>query len=85
MVGVDVAEDTAEWSHLVSLPQASEVRVTPLDVEAIRSHFFFPERGRIVTNNAASTQPPRELVQLYQTSRRVMRTYIVASPTHRRR
>jgi len=66
MVGVDVAEDTAEWSHLVSLPQASDVRVTPLDVEAIRSHFFFPERGRIVTNNAASTQPPRELVQLYQ-------------------
>ena len=38
----------------------------PLDVDAIRSHFFFPERGRIVTNNAASTQPPRELVQLYQ-------------------
>ena len=32
MVGVDVAEDTAEWNHLVSLPQASDVRVTPLDV-----------------------------------------------------
>ena len=66
MVGVEVAEGTAEWSHLVSLPQAGDVTVTPLDVESIRSHFFFPERGRIVTNNAASTQPPRELVQLYQ-------------------
>jgi cysteine desulfurase / selenocysteine lyase len=38
----------------------------PLDVQAIRNHFTFPELGRIVTNNAASTQPPRELVALYQ-------------------
>jgi selenocysteine lyase/cysteine desulfurase len=38
----------------------------PLDVRAIRSHFTFPEAGRIVTNNAASTQPPRELVDLYR-------------------
>jgi cysteine desulfurase / selenocysteine lyase len=37
-----------------------------LDVRAIRSHFAFPEAGRIVTNNAASTQPPRELVDLYR-------------------
>jgi cysteine desulfurase / selenocysteine lyase len=37
-----------------------------LDVQAIRSHFAFPERGRLVTNNAASTQPPRELLALYQ-------------------
>jgi len=37
-----------------------------LDVRAIRSHFTFPEAGRIVTNNAASTQPPRELVALYR-------------------
>jgi cysteine desulfurase/selenocysteine lyase len=36
-----------------------------LDVEAIRSHFDFPRTGRIVTNNAASTQPPRELLQLH--------------------
>ena len=36
-----------------------------LDVEAIRRHFVFPESGRIVTNNAASTQPPMELVNLY--------------------
>ena len=38
----------------------------PLDVSAIRSHFTFPQAGRIVTNNAASTQPPRELVDLYR-------------------
>jgi len=37
-----------------------------LDVEAIREHFLFPDTGRIVTNNAASTQPPRELVALYE-------------------
>ncbi len=35
-----------------------------LDVEAVRSHFLFPQVGRIVTNNAASTQPPRELLAL---------------------
>ena len=38
----------------------------PLDVEAVRGHFTFPELSRIVTNNAASTQPPRELVALYR-------------------
>jgi cysteine desulfurase/selenocysteine lyase len=38
----------------------------PVDVQAIRRHFAFPELGRIVTNNAASTQPPRELLELYQ-------------------
>jgi cysteine desulfurase/selenocysteine lyase len=37
-----------------------------LDVPAIREHFSFPAAGRIVTNNAASTQPPRELVRLYR-------------------
>jgi cysteine desulfurase / selenocysteine lyase len=37
----------------------------PLDVTAVRRHFSFPELGRIVTNNAASTQPPRELTALY--------------------
>jgi cysteine desulfurase / selenocysteine lyase len=35
-----------------------------LDVPAIRRHFTFPARGRVVTNNAASTQPPRELLRL---------------------
>jgi cysteine desulfurase/selenocysteine lyase len=34
-------------------------------VQAIRRHFVFPQAGRIVTNNAASTQPPRKLLTLY--------------------
>lgn len=38
-----------------------------LDVRAVRRHFAFPGRGRIATNNAASTQPPRELADLYRT------------------
>jgi hypothetical protein len=38
----------------------------PLDVRAIRNHFTFPGLGRIVTNNAASTQPPGELLALYR-------------------
>src|SRR5678815_5503022 len=41
------------------------MRSSALDVAAIRSHFLFPGIGRIVTNNAASTQPPRELLDLY--------------------
>jgi len=36
-----------------------------LDVHRIRSHFDFVATGRVVTNNAASTQPPRELIDLY--------------------
>ena len=35
-----------------------------LDVDRVRSHFDFPDLGRVVTNNAASTQPPRELAAL---------------------
>jgi cysteine desulfurase / selenocysteine lyase len=38
----------------------------PLDVRAIRRHFTFPGLGRLVTNNAASTQPARELLARYQ-------------------
>jgi len=41
--------------------EAVAVSPGPLDVQAIRGHFAFPELGRIVTNNAASTQPPRAL------------------------
>ena len=37
----------------------------PLDVQAIRSHFAFPGLGRVVMNNAASTQPADELLALY--------------------
>jgi len=38
----------------------------PIDVRAVRRHFSFPARCRTVLNNAASTQPPRELLALYQ-------------------
>lgn len=37
-----------------------------LDVQAIRKHFPAIAKGRIVTNNAASTQPPRKLVELFR-------------------
>src|SRR3954451_3906209 len=37
-----------------------------LDITRIRRHFEFPATGRVVTNNAASTQPPRELLELYR-------------------
>ncbi|MFB9235656.1 aminotransferase class V-fold PLP-dependent enzyme [Plantactinospora siamensis] len=37
-----------------------------MDVHSIRRHFAFADFGRIVANNAASTQPPRELLALYR-------------------
>lgn len=36
----------------------------PLDVSAVRRHFAFPATRTTVTNNAASTQPPLELLDL---------------------
>ncbi|HMG62326.1 MAG TPA: aminotransferase class V-fold PLP-dependent enzyme, partial [Streptosporangiaceae bacterium] len=51
-----------QGSLLVKPPVAA----APLDVHAVREHFAFPRLGRIVTNNAASTQPPSELLALYQ-------------------
>ena len=36
------------------------------DVAAVRRHFVFAQAGRVVTNNAASTQPPAELLALYR-------------------
>jgi cysteine desulfurase / selenocysteine lyase len=36
------------------------------NIDAVRRHFDFPKTGRTVTNNAASTQPPRELLKLFQ-------------------
>ena len=42
------------------------VNAVPLDVRAIRRHFVFPGAGRVVTNNAVSTQPPVELLELYR-------------------
>jgi cysteine desulfurase/selenocysteine lyase len=41
------------------------MRADLVDVRAIREHFVFPKLGRVVTNNAASTQPPAELLDLY--------------------
>jgi cysteine desulfurase/selenocysteine lyase len=46
--------------------QGGAVNAGPVDVEAIRRHFTFPRLGRVVTNNAASTQPPDELLELYR-------------------
>jgi selenocysteine lyase/cysteine desulfurase len=46
-------------------PAAPPANPETLDVQAVRRHFAFPDTGRIVTNNAASTQPPRELTALY--------------------
>ncbi len=46
---------------------ATRPAVAPLDLAGIREHFDFPGLGRIVTNNAATTQPPRELAELYRT------------------
>jgi cysteine desulfurase/selenocysteine lyase len=37
-----------------------------MDVDRIRSHFDFASTGRVVTNNAASTQAPRELIDLHR-------------------
>jgi cysteine desulfurase/selenocysteine lyase len=37
-----------------------------VNIERIRAHFAFPQAGRIVLNNAASTQPPGELLALYR-------------------
>jgi len=39
---------------------------TGLDPYRVRAHFDFAGTGRVVTNNAASTQAPRELVELYR-------------------
>jgi cysteine desulfurase/selenocysteine lyase len=47
-------------------PVAEPGAAEPVDARAVREHFAFPGLGRIVTNNAASTQPPAELVALYQ-------------------
>jgi cysteine desulfurase/selenocysteine lyase len=53
-------------SGLLAEAPRGAVAAAPVDVHAIRAHFAFPRLGRIVTNNAASTQPPGELAALYQ-------------------
>src|SRR5262245_23831478 len=37
-----------------------------MDVGGVRSHFDLAASGRVVPNNAASTQAPRELTELYR-------------------
>jgi hypothetical protein len=56
-----------------------------LDIQAIREHFTFPEIGRAVTNNAASTQPPRELIALYDSLAPDTKTCTAGSPARRGR
>jgi cysteine desulfurase/selenocysteine lyase len=56
-----LALDGVTLRHSRSAP-----RPPALDVRAIREHFDFPATGRVVLNNAASTQPPRELLDLYR-------------------
>jgi cysteine desulfurase/selenocysteine lyase len=51
---------------LPATPPAGPPASEPIDVRAVRRHFAFPALGRIVTNNAASTQPPGELLALYR-------------------
>jgi cysteine desulfurase/selenocysteine lyase len=46
--------------------RVAETDPPPLDVRRVRKHFDFPRTGRVVTNNAATTQPPRELLDLYR-------------------
>ncbi len=53
------------WHRRVGRPPASAPEPV-LDVQRIRQHFDFVTAGRVVTNNAASTQPPRELLDLYR-------------------
>ncbi len=52
--------------HLIQAAFISMVETEcTLDVQAIRKHFPAITKGRIVTNNAASTQPPRKLSELF--------------------
>lgn len=62
-----------------------EARGDDWDVAAIRSHFDFPDLGRTVTNNAASTQPPRELVDQLARLTAATRTCTAVSRALRRR
>ena len=40
--------------------------LSPAELAHIREQFDFDRGGRVVTNNAASTQPPRQLLDLYR-------------------
>ncbi len=47
-------------------PTAAAAGAPTLDLDRLRSGFDFPLTGRIVTNNAATTQPPRALLAEYR-------------------
>jgi cysteine desulfurase / selenocysteine lyase len=47
-------------------PRPVEDDPPAVDVRRVREHFAFARTGRVVTNNAATTQPPHELVDLYR-------------------
>ena len=53
-------------SHNGAVPINLDRSTADLDVAAIRAHFDFVATGRVPTNNAASTQPPRALLDLYR-------------------
>jgi cysteine desulfurase / selenocysteine lyase len=55
----------AQIKTLAESERSIKERPGVLDVAAIRRHFLFPGNNRIVTNNAASTQPPVALVNYY--------------------
>jgi cysteine desulfurase/selenocysteine lyase len=58
--------DTRTPVSTVSTANLGPASAPPVDIKAIRARFAFPGSGRIVTNNAASTQPPRDLLELYR-------------------
>ena len=64
--GAGVTTVSWPWRSPAGGRGAAGLNPGPVDVGAIRRHFTFAQLGRIVTNNAASTQPPRELLALYE-------------------
>lgn len=50
-----------------------ESAAASVDIKTICARFPFPGSGRFVTNNAASTQPPRDLLELYRSLARTQR------------
>jgi cysteine desulfurase/selenocysteine lyase len=47
-------------------PRPAPADLPAVDVRRVRAHFDFARTGRVVTNNAATTQAPRELLDLYR-------------------
>lgn len=58
----------ATWSSPVSPPEVRlsdiHMSLSAAELAHIREQFDFERSGRVVTNNAASTQPPRQLLDL---------------------